>query len=85
MKKLEKQDKLYHKYRVALKDYKKSDVHKLLEANAQEAEFPLDEVCKLIESSTCCRILFSPVDAIYNQSLNHSRSVPMFSSGLSGS
>lgn len=53
-KKLEKQDKLYHKYRTALTEYRKSDMHELLEANAQIADSPLNEVCKLIESSSFC-------------------------------
>lgn len=47
-KKIEKQDKLYHKYRGALKEYSKSDIHELLEANVQEVVSSLHEVCKLI-------------------------------------
>lgn len=59
-KKIEKQDKLYHKYRDALKEYRKNDIHSLMEANAQET-CPFDEVRKLIESSTCFGILCEPV------------------------
>lgn len=43
-KKLVMQDKLYPKYRVALKEYKKSDIHELMKANAQETVSSLDEV-----------------------------------------
>lgn len=50
-KKLVKQDKLYHKYRAALKEYSRSDLQKLMEANAQEVVFSPDEVCKLLNPS----------------------------------
>lgn len=43
-KKLEQQNKLYHKYSDALKEYTKSDIHELMEVNAQEI-CSLHEVC----------------------------------------
>lgn len=57
-KKLEKQDKLYHKYKDALREYPKVDLHVLLRENAQEEASGFDEVCKLIESLTLGELFY---------------------------
>lgn len=44
-KKLEKQNKLYYKYRNALSELSKPDLNELLEVNSQEIPPGKDEVC----------------------------------------
>lgn len=43
-KKIEKQNKTFHKYRSALSEFSKNDLHELLEANSQEVLRGRDEV-----------------------------------------
>lgn len=43
-KKIEKQNKTFHKYRSALSELSKNDLHELLEANSQEVLRGRDEV-----------------------------------------
>lgn len=44
-KKIEKQNKTFHKYRSALSELSKNDLHELLETNSQEVLRGRDEVC----------------------------------------
>lgn len=54
-KKLEKQDKLYHKYRGILKEFTKADLFKLMEDNSQEIVASFDEV-QVIEYLMYCKL-----------------------------